>query len=666
MSEVRVDKQEKTEPNDGDLLKWIGRGNHDAFAKLYRRHHLSAFNLALFLCRDRERAEEAVQNAMIDVWKSAAQCRAENPKAWILRIVARHSVKLTRKSKTIQNREQRGEETQWADAKPKQAAEDLEVNSVLRSALGKLPDEDRRIVALYYAGGASQDEIAREMALSQKGISKRIARILENLRRSLVQAGCAVHTGAMIAEQIAPTICSDAYPNSSGLMERMFARIGEGIQDEGRRNVSPVAPSPFTAALSFGVPLAVLLVASIAGLTYYAPKSVPEKETVTEEPTFNAQWTFENGPSKDLEVVGGEWLWWPAYEQQKAVMAVPPAGFIVLRLPPILPNQPVEVKVTTQGPIHHPNTPKMVVQCSHESGTFPYRAWIGHSEVAPGARYVFRTLLFKNRMVKESNGTPWEVTEYTKPLAGHRIALIMKNFRIEKIEIRKLSEQDVPPQYRRKPARILKEFSGPKDGLGLSFKALKHETPALRSRRWTFDKGMPKEFESVAGGKIHWESAKETRSAAIVFPNKGGLCAIRMPVDLSIRPFVVTVKIDADRPGKTDTRISWGNDLGEQATVKGKGLEFPVLKNRDQGQLTFYCNRRYIIFELSGRPFCVARYKLPFSSNNLNLILSNARVEFIEFKEVPLTDFPAAYRDPAALWGEPAETIQQPNMERDD
>jgi RNA polymerase sigma factor (sigma-70 family) len=55
-------------------------------------------------------------------------------------------------------------------------------------ALADLPPEDRAILALRYVAGLNSSELGRAVGMSASGLRRRLARLLEHLRRDLGDA----------------------------------------------------------------------------------------------------------------------------------------------------------------------------------------------------------------------------------------------------------------------------------------------------------------------------------------------------------------------------------------------------------------------------------------------------------------------------------------------
>src|SRR5256886_17558070 len=63
--------------SDADLLVLVAERDRQAFELLYHRYVRSMFGLALRRLRDRQRAEDAVQETFAAVWRSASSYRPE-------------------------------------------------------------------------------------------------------------------------------------------------------------------------------------------------------------------------------------------------------------------------------------------------------------------------------------------------------------------------------------------------------------------------------------------------------------------------------------------------------------------------------------------------------------------------------------------------------------
>ena len=174
--------------SDEALVALVARGDEGALAELYDRVSRMAYGLALRVLRDERHAEDAVQEAFLQVWRNAASFRAERAKAstWILTLVHRRAVDLVRRE------ERRAVEPLTEDTAFAQTTEGTEEAAWLRferervqSALKELPDTQREALELAYYGGFSQSELAERLGVPLGTIKSRMFAGLARLREIL-------------------------------------------------------------------------------------------------------------------------------------------------------------------------------------------------------------------------------------------------------------------------------------------------------------------------------------------------------------------------------------------------------------------------------------------------------------------------------------------------
>src|ERR1700682_2318553 len=79
--------------SDGELIQRTGAGDRPAYEKLYKRYARPVFGLALRRLGDRGRAEDAVQETFVSIWRSAGTYKPERgPGAPGLYGVARNAI----------------------------------------------------------------------------------------------------------------------------------------------------------------------------------------------------------------------------------------------------------------------------------------------------------------------------------------------------------------------------------------------------------------------------------------------------------------------------------------------------------------------------------------------------------------------------------------------
>src|ERR687883_1326839 len=85
--------------SDEALVALVARSDDAALAELYDRFGRAAYGLALRVLRDAALAQDAVQEAFLAAWRTAASYDARRAKAatWLLTIVHRRAVDLVRR-----------------------------------------------------------------------------------------------------------------------------------------------------------------------------------------------------------------------------------------------------------------------------------------------------------------------------------------------------------------------------------------------------------------------------------------------------------------------------------------------------------------------------------------------------------------------------------------
>jgi RNA polymerase sigma-70 factor (ECF subfamily) len=176
--------------SDEALVALVARADDSALAELYDRFGHVAYGLALRVVRDPALAEDAVQEAFLAVWRSAARFVPERAKArtWILTLVHRRAVDVVRREEPRR--------TEPLEAAPQPSAHLTEDEAWLRlqrtrvqEALRMLPDQQREALELAYFGGFTQSELADRLGEPLGTIKSRMFTGLARLRELLADTG---------------------------------------------------------------------------------------------------------------------------------------------------------------------------------------------------------------------------------------------------------------------------------------------------------------------------------------------------------------------------------------------------------------------------------------------------------------------------------------------
>jgi RNA polymerase sigma-70 factor, ECF subfamily len=186
----RVVQDRLTHLSDEALVALVARGDEAALGELYDRVGRVAFGIALRILRDDRLAEDAVQEAFLGVWRSAATYRAERAKAstWILTLVHRRAVDIVRREERRRAEPLAPDDSAGATAAAGSAEDEAWLGferARLLQALAALPDAQREALELAYYGGYSQAELAERLGVPLGTIKSRMFAGLARLRELL-------------------------------------------------------------------------------------------------------------------------------------------------------------------------------------------------------------------------------------------------------------------------------------------------------------------------------------------------------------------------------------------------------------------------------------------------------------------------------------------------
>ena len=178
---------------DEDLMHLVARAEPAAFEVVYERHSGAAFSLAYRMVGNRGVAEDVVQEAFLNLWRSGARYdRARGSvRTWVLGIVHHRAIDALRRA-TVHDRRRTGDEgiEERLEARERtdvEAARRLEARTV-RDAMDTLPPEQCRVIELAYFGGFSHSEIAELLGAPIGTVKGRMRLGLEKLRNALASS----------------------------------------------------------------------------------------------------------------------------------------------------------------------------------------------------------------------------------------------------------------------------------------------------------------------------------------------------------------------------------------------------------------------------------------------------------------------------------------------
>ena len=176
--------------SDEDLMHLVqSKDDRQAFAGLYDRYAQRAFGVARSICTTPARAEEAVQEGFLSIWRGRARF---NPslgggsfKAWSMTIVRCAAIDAVRYD-TADSRPKlsagQAERVDPSAPSPEDQAIVRHEAEALRATLAELPEAQAEVIGLAFFGELSHSEIAKHLDLPAGTVKGRMRLGLEKLR----------------------------------------------------------------------------------------------------------------------------------------------------------------------------------------------------------------------------------------------------------------------------------------------------------------------------------------------------------------------------------------------------------------------------------------------------------------------------------------------------
>jgi len=159
-----------------------------SFEETMLPHIDAAHNLARWLLRNEQDAQDVVQEAYLRAFKSFGGFHGSNGRAWLLTIVRNTSYTLLKKNRAVDLTTTFDEEIHATDhdsASPAAVLEHAEDAELIRKAMEELPAEFREILALRHQEGLSYKEIGEIVKIPAGTVMSRLARARAKLREYL-------------------------------------------------------------------------------------------------------------------------------------------------------------------------------------------------------------------------------------------------------------------------------------------------------------------------------------------------------------------------------------------------------------------------------------------------------------------------------------------------
>jgi RNA polymerase sigma-70 factor, ECF subfamily len=176
----------------GALLGKVGRGDQEAFSRLYDELAAVVYGVVLKVVRDPSQSEEVTQEVFVEMWRLAARFDGSrgSVRAWATTMAHRRAIDRVRSEQSTRDRQQR----QVANILPdhdevaERVATGIETEfdrARVRRALSMLSPTQREALELAYYGGHTYREVAVLLGVAEGTVKTRIRDAMIRMRDEL-------------------------------------------------------------------------------------------------------------------------------------------------------------------------------------------------------------------------------------------------------------------------------------------------------------------------------------------------------------------------------------------------------------------------------------------------------------------------------------------------
>lgn len=179
--------------DDSELVARTRRGDHDAFARLVRRHQGIGHRVAYLVVRDEVEAEDVVQEAFVKAHRALGDFReGASFRTWFLTIVgneARNRRRSAGRRLGLAVQVAGDRRSEGAARSSEAVVLDSEAKEELLAAIGELREDERLVISHRYLLEMSEAETAATLGCPRGTVKSRLSRAMARLRESLVEGG---------------------------------------------------------------------------------------------------------------------------------------------------------------------------------------------------------------------------------------------------------------------------------------------------------------------------------------------------------------------------------------------------------------------------------------------------------------------------------------------
>ncbi len=287
-------------------------GEQSAIEELIRRLHVPAYRVARCICRNQVLAEEAVQDAFLQIISKRNLFKERHPgsfRSWFFSVVT-NSARMAMRSERRSDQRKKVDPDEFLRNKglgqeDSPVVSKSEVRVHLERGLDALEERWRTPVVLHLMEGLHQREVASILGVSQQMVSRRIKKGVELLRISMGKAGFSISLAAltgMLSQEV-------LFMPSAGFESHLLTSASKPIPAKLSAQPEPSKNAPKWAMGTLAV-VVVAVVAAAANSAFSPHPKDPGQISSAKNTTAASKerfWDFNEGVPKSLTLKNGKW-----------------------------------------------------------------------------------------------------------------------------------------------------------------------------------------------------------------------------------------------------------------------------------------------------------------------------------------------------------------------
>ena len=214
--------------SDEAIVSRVRAGEVALFELLMRRNNQRVYRAARAILRDDSEAEDVMQDAYGRAYEHLGEFEARARfSTWLTRIAVHEALARVRRRGRFASIDSQSEESMSAHpaSSPEQQTSDLEMRTVLESAVGQLPDEFRSVFVLRAVEGMSGAETAECLGIPEETVKTRLHRARGRLRELVLDS----------IEPVVPRLYEFHLSRCDRVVAAVLSKIG--VDSDGKRTL---------------------------------------------------------------------------------------------------------------------------------------------------------------------------------------------------------------------------------------------------------------------------------------------------------------------------------------------------------------------------------------------------------------------------------------------